>query len=174
MNNKGYTKIADVLLDTWLSDLSEAELKTLLVIIRQTIGWNKARDRISHGQFKKKTGLSGRSITRAIESLSDRNFIIITNNTGQALNAQERRYQTEIYYQCSDFTKAHASTIIDKLDQPPMPNLPITIYNTHTQQYTRISSSQNNPKIKKQTDSERVECIRKQKLGLFCSCFRCS
>jgi phage replication O-like protein O len=83
MKTQGYTKVSDVLIDSWLTDLTEAELKTLLIIIRQTTGWNKPRDRISHSQFIKKTGLSQRSITSAIESLSHRNFIYITNQWEQ-------------------------------------------------------------------------------------------
>lgn len=172
MNNKGYTKIADVLLDTWLSDLSEAELKTLLVIIRKTVGWNKILDRISHSQFKK-TGLSQRSISRAIESLSNRNFIKITDEYGRILSAQERRYRTEIYYQVLDFTKAKFSSVKEKSCNTQMPNLPLTIYNTNTQQETRFRSSKKDP-IKKQTDRERIECLRRQEQNISCPCFRCS
>ncbi len=174
MNDKGYTKVSDVLLDTWLADLSEAELKTLLIIIRQTIGWNKSRDRISHSQFKNKSGMSQRSITSAIESLSNRKFIKITNYDGRPLSPDERRYKTEIYYETSDFTKAKSAIIVAKLDKTERQNLPLTIYNTHKQQETRFSSLKNNPNLRKQTDKERFECIKKRQQNLSCSCFRCS
>ena len=170
MNDKGYTKVSDVLLDTWLADLSEAELKTLLTIIRQTVGWNKPRDRISHSQFLKKTGLSQRSISSSIESLSNRNFIKVTDERGQTLSANERRYRTEIYYQTSDFTNAKSTIIMAKYSNTQTQNLPLTIYNNHKQQETPIRSSS----IKKQCDRERIECIRKRKQNLSCSCFRCS
>ena len=169
MQNKGYTKVSDVLIDTWLAQLTEAELKTLIIIIRQTVGWNKPRDRISHGQFKDKAGLSGRSITTAIESLSNRNFIKITDSQGNILSANQRRYKVEIYYETTDFTNAKAQLIIAKLDNTPTQNLPITIYNTNKQQYTGNSPSV----IKKQSEQERVECIRKQQRNISCSCFRC-
>lgn len=174
MNDKGFTKVSDVLIDTWLAELSEAELKTLLIIIRQTIGWNKPCDRIAHSQFKVKTGLSQRSITTAIESLSNRNFITITDKRGQSLSPEERRYKTEIYYQTTDFTKAQSVAILAKLDNTQTQNVPLTIYNTHKQQYTRSSTSENKPPIRKQSDSERIECIRKRNLNLSCPCFRCS
>ena len=174
MQDKGYTKVSDVLLDTWLADLSEAELKTLLIIIRQTIGWNKSRDRISHSQFKTRSGLSQRSITSAVESLSNRNFIKITDYHGRSLSSDERRYKTEIYYETSDFTSAKSAMIMAKLDKTEMQNLPLTIYNTNTQQQTRFSSFKNNSKFRKQTDQERYECIRKRQQNLSCSCFRCS
>lgn len=169
MNNQGFTKVSDILLDIWLPKLSEAELKLLLTIIRQTIGWNKQRDRISHSQFQKKTGLSPRSITKAVESLSSRDFIKITDPTGKELSPKHRKYRSDIHYEPTDFTKAKAEIISAQLDNTPMHNMPITIYKDRQQETRRISS-----KFKKQTDTERVECILKRREGLSCSCFRCS
>ena len=169
MQYKGYTKISDLLIDTWLSKLSEAELKTLIIIIRQTIGWNKKRDRISHQQFKKKSGLSARSITTAIESLSYRNFIKISDASGTILTANERRYKSHIYYEATDFTKAKSQLIMAKLDNTTTQNLPLTIYNTNKQQETPLKAFE----IKKQSEQERIECMRKQQRNISCSCFRC-
>lgn len=175
MKHQGFTKIADVILDTWMSDLTEAELKTLLVIIRQTTGWNKPRDRISHAQFKQKTGLSQRSVTSSIESLSARNFIVITNAKGTPLTSRERRYRQHIYYAPTDYKEAKYAHVMAKLDTTQRQNLPLTIYNTHRQQYTRNSISQNQKKeVKKQSDSQRIECIQNKKKDIYCSCFRCT
>ncbi|GAB5417021.1 MAG: hypothetical protein Crog4KO_18880 [Crocinitomicaceae bacterium] len=170
MQDQGFTKVSDLLLDTWLSQLTEAELKLLLTIIRQTVGWNKKIDRISHSQFKKKTGMSARSISTAVESLSNRNFIIITDSIGRELSPEQRKYRNDIHYAPTDFTQAKSTIIHAKLDKTLMHNLPITIYNTNTQQETPLKSST----IKKQTDRERFECIRKRSQNLSCSCVRCS
>lgn len=82
-----------MLFDSLLKDLSNAELKILLVIIRQTDGWvnkengqRKDRDQISYSQFVSKTRLSKRSISQAIESLSQKQLIVITDSLGQELN----------------------------------------------------------------------------------------
>ena len=52
------TQVPNALFDKHLPNISHAELKILLIIIRQTYGWiapqtkqRKLRDRISHGQF---------------------------------------------------------------------------------------------------------------------------
>lgn len=174
MKTQGYTKVSDVLIDSWLTDLTEAELKTLLIIIRQTTGWNKPRDRISHSQFIKKTGLSQRSITSAIESLSHRNFIHITNPIGTELTAQERRYREYIYYTPTDFTNAKSTITNAKSSSIQRQNLPVTIYNNNKQQETDMSSSETPPQhLKKQSDQERLNCIEQRKKNISCSCFRC-
>ena len=170
MNDKGYTKVSDVLLDTWMPHLSGSELKAILIIIRQTVGWNKKRDRISHSQFQKKTGLSQRAITSSIESLSNRNLIHITDHKGRELTANERRYRTEIYYELADFTKAKSAHIKAQKNKNQRQKVPLTIYSLNRQQETEPSSFQ----IKKQSDKDRVECIRKRQQNLSCSCFRCS
>ncbi len=101
-----FTPVDNILFDFLLKDLSNAELKILLVIIRQTEGWvnkengqRKNRDRISYSQFTAKTGLSRRSISQAIESLSQKQLIVITNSLGQALNhPSSRKGQYAIFY----------------------------------------------------------------------------
>jgi phage replication O-like protein O len=170
MHDQRFTKVSDILLDTWLSELSEAELKLLLTIIRQTTGWNKDRDRISHSQFKKKTGLSPRSISSAVESLSTRDFIRITDSFGRELTSDQRKYRSDIHYEPTDFAQAKSAIISAKLNNSTMQNLPITIYNTNKQQYTLSRDF----KFKKQSDKERIQCIQKRKQGFSCSCFRCS
>ncbi len=169
MQPTGYTKVSDLLIDIWLPHLSEAELKILIIITRQTVGWNKQQDRISHQQFKKKSGLSARSITSAIESLSSRNFIKISDKHGSILSANERRFKASIYYQVTDFTDIHVTNVNAKLDNTPTQNLPLTIYNTYKQQETPLKAFE----IKKQSEQERIECMRKQQRNISCSCFRC-
>ena len=60
--------------DKYLRELTGSEAKLLLVVIRQTYGWvdtkiggRKMRDRISHGQFIKKAGLSRRAVSSGVE-----------------------------------------------------------------------------------------------------------
>ncbi len=168
MNNR-FTKVPDILFDTWMPTLSEAELKTLLIIVRQTFGWNKARDEISHSQFMKKTGLSQRAITGAIESLSNQNLIRITDQKGSILTADERRYRKSITYEILNPPKAKYAFAKAENSNIPRQNMPLTI-DKYKQQEIGTSPS----KPRRQTDPERVECVlRRQKDGT-CSCFRCS
>jgi hypothetical protein len=66
---KKTTQIPNIVLDQYLRTLNASELKILLVIIRHSNGWidkrtgkRKTRDRISHSQFKGKTGLCSKII----------------------------------------------------------------------------------------------------------------
>ena len=92
------TFVANKLFDEYLCYLSEAEIKVMLVIIRQTIGWTdkrtgkrKVRDRITHQQFVKKTGLSDRSITRAVQKLIIRKLIEVTDGKKEVLTLGSSR-----------------------------------------------------------------------------------
>lgn len=105
---KNTTQVPNVILDRYLKQLSEKELKVLLVVVRQTIGWvnrhglRKERDWISQRYFTNKTGLSGKSVSLAIDMLAQRNFIVPSTSGGKALKTrQSRRGQKRIYYQCS-------------------------------------------------------------------------
>ena len=58
-----YTQVPNDFFDIHLPEIDTlAELKCALVVIRQTFGWHKGKDRISYSQFEKKTGLSLESI----------------------------------------------------------------------------------------------------------------
>jgi hypothetical protein len=106
-------------LDTYLSHLTESEIKVLLIVIRQTSGWidkrtgkRKQRDRISGSQFRLKTGLSKRIITKTIKSLILKNLLQITDFKGNVLQQpKERRGKTYLYYALSKPVHLTASTI---------------------------------------------------------------
>lgn len=98
MDYKRSTFVPNSLFDAHLKELSMSELKVLLVIIRQTNGWidkntgkRKKRDRITHQQFQDKTGLSVRIIGKAIQALSTKGLIVVTNITNKSLATPEER-----------------------------------------------------------------------------------
>ena len=106
MTYKQTTQVPNFVFDALLPALSMAELKVLLVVIRQTLGWvdartgqRKTRDRISQSQFQRKTGLSRRSMTNAIQSLHQKNIIGITDTKGNSLPfATDRKGKKYLYY----------------------------------------------------------------------------
>jgi hypothetical protein len=79
------------------------------VIVRQTFGWvddrtgkRKVRDRISGSQFRIKTGLSKRNITKTIQSLVAKNLIEVTSFKWDVLHSpDERQGKTHLYYSLS-------------------------------------------------------------------------
>lgn len=97
MNYEQTTMVSNSIIDSHLKTLSEKELKVLLVIIRQTIGWvdtnglRKERDYISHRYFMNKTGLSSKSVTNGITLLLNKNLIAIENKQGTRLYTTKHR-----------------------------------------------------------------------------------
>ena len=103
---KQTTSVPNIIFDTHLPLLTEAELKMLLVIIRQTNDWvdkctglRKTRDRISRGQFMKKTGLCRRVISKTLQNLVSKGLIQITCKYGNSLHrAEVWKGVTRMYY----------------------------------------------------------------------------
>lgn len=106
MMPENFTKTPNILFDQLIRELSNSELKILLVIIRQTNGWldrkskkYKTRDRITYSQFISKTGISRRIISSAINSLLEKNLIEITDTFGNILyDPKNRKGRFFIYY----------------------------------------------------------------------------
>ena len=92
------TQVPNVVFDKLLTTLTFGEFKVLMVIIRQTYGWvdqrtgkRKNRDRISHGQFMQKTGLSRRMISKTLQSLVSKGLVTVTDRIGNFLHQPEKR-----------------------------------------------------------------------------------
>lgn len=106
MNYQQSTQIPNAVFDQYLPELTEGELKVLLIIIRQTYGWidrftgkRKSRDRITQSQFRIKTGLSPRIISKTLKMLSDKELISITDQNNQLLkNSLQRKGKAILYY----------------------------------------------------------------------------
>lgn len=80
-----FLQVPNAVIDELLPDLTGAELKCYLVVIRKTKGWNKESDNISISQFMKSTGLSNSAVIKACESLVKYGLLIKQNgarNTG--------------------------------------------------------------------------------------------
>ena len=100
------TYFPNILVDTHLPNLTESEIKMILVIIRQTNGWvdkktglRKTRDRISHGQFMKKTGLCRRVISKTLQNLVSKGLIQVTCQYGNMLHEpKDRKGVTKMFY----------------------------------------------------------------------------
>lgn len=83
-----YTQVPDELFDELMADLSGAELKVLLYVMRRTFGFKKGSDRISKSQLEngiqrrngdaldRGTGLSRRAIRLAVDSLVEKNILL--------------------------------------------------------------------------------------------------
>ena len=108
MKTSQTTSIPNYIFDSLLPHLTIAELKVLLVIARNTLGWKdnqsstgrKARDWISSGQLQRKTGCSRRSISSAIGRLVNMGAIAVSSPNLQSLNnPHERKGKQRLFFQ---------------------------------------------------------------------------
>lgn len=110
MNLSGSTPVPNLLFDIFLKELKVAELKVLLVIIRQTLGWSdsrslrgrKEKDWISTSQLMTKTGNSRRAISSAIDTLVQKELIEVLDTQGTLLtNPSNRKGKVHLFYRLS-------------------------------------------------------------------------
>ena len=108
--NVNTTPVPNVVFDHYLKELKLAELKILLVIIRQTSGWTdkfskskrKEVDWISSTQLALKTGSSFRAINEAVQLLVQKKLIEVLSSSGETPAAPEkRRGQQKLFYRPS-------------------------------------------------------------------------
>jgi predicted transcriptional regulator len=106
MDYKETTPVPNALFDCHLPQLPPSSLVVLLVIIRGTYGWKnkrtgkrKERDRITSKQFMKKTGLSKRSVSTAIQHLLDLRLITVTDYRGNPVSQpKDRKGKSYLFY----------------------------------------------------------------------------
>ncbi|MCG3165541.1 MAG: hypothetical protein POELPBGB_01309 [Bacteroidia bacterium] len=118
MEFKEITPVPNSIFDVHLSKLSPSVIMVLLVIIRGTYGWvnkvtgkRKERDRITAGQFMKKTGLAKRTISSAIQTLLEKGLISVTNYPGKDLSTPlSRKGKSYIYYAFQPMQKTTSSS----------------------------------------------------------------
>ena len=103
-----YTPVPDELFDEQLPDLSGAELKVLLYIIRRTFGFKKESDNISlnqllHGITTKEdvvldrgTGLSKKTLLDTIRNLIEKNLIISERRRSKEKGDEPTTYRLNI------------------------------------------------------------------------------
>jgi Bacteriophage replication protein O len=106
-----YTSVPDVLFDTLLAELENAELRVLLYIIRRTFGFKKDSDDIAISQMvdgiikrdgtvlDRGTGLSRPTVKRALRGLVAKGIIVSARNQsangGNDANTYALRYKNE-------------------------------------------------------------------------------
>lgn len=78
-----HTQTPNDLFDVHLKDMSESELKVVLVIIRQTLGWHKRKDPISLSLFQRLTGMSRSACKKGIDSAIERGLILPHKKSGR-------------------------------------------------------------------------------------------
>lgn len=99
-----FTQVPDEIMDTLMPDLSEAELKVLLYIVRRTFGFGKDADAISLNQMTygiqtrdgrvldRGTGLSRSSVRRGVAGLEGKGIITVSK-----VKSPDGDYESNVY-----------------------------------------------------------------------------
>lgn len=96
---KNMTQIPNVVLDRLMAELHASEFKTLMAILRQTIGWadrtkkggRKMKDRLTVGRIATMTGCSRRAVSMALDVLLKKKLIVVTLMDGTDASEPETR-----------------------------------------------------------------------------------
>lgn len=82
----------------YIPTLTHAELRVLLVVIRQTYGWidmttgkRKIKDRLTYDFIIKKTGVYRTILSETIQSLVDKKLLLVTDKLGNVLDTAKKR-----------------------------------------------------------------------------------
>ncbi len=110
----GSVPIPNVLFDQVMPQLGDTELRVLLVVLRQTLGWRegsdlggwrfKRRDWITHRQLVHKTGRGSEAVSGAVNSLVSAGLIVVEDREGRPLStaAERRRFMGRLYFRPVD------------------------------------------------------------------------
>ncbi len=152
------TQVPNEIFDQWLPYLNQAQLKVLMVVIRQTLGWidpktkkRKRKDWISIQFFVKRTGLTRKSVSIAISELIYKELIVALDNRECELRQpKDRRGKKRIYYAYAPYFRAlKRKTWVDMLTE-------VFTYLPNTKQTpTKYKETYPNYNYKRQTDRER-------------------
>ena len=139
-------QLPNSVVDELLADLTGAELKCYLLVVRKTKGWNKEIDSISIGQFMEVTGLSNRSVITACDSLVEKGLLVRSGG--------ERRLNT---YSVKSFNisqtgeKSSSVKSGEKISQTGEKSSSDLVKKVHTQNNNKNTIQNNNKKNTKKS-----------------------
>ena len=100
---------AKIRLDRVMPALRDTELRVLLVVVRQTLGWQlspgstqrKDRDWLTQSQLMRRTGRASEAVSRAVDALVRAGLIGVVDRAGMPVRtpAERRRHIGHLYFQ---------------------------------------------------------------------------
>ena len=117
-----YTQIPNVVIDYWLPRLSPTEFSVLIFFCRQTFGWHRSKVQISLKQLVEALQLKKDTIIKAIDSLSEKELIIIHKNKIDNVS-QVNTYEINVIEvpENSDDSPKNGLPPVQKIDHPVPP-----------------------------------------------------
>ncbi len=104
----GTTAVPNVLLDRIMPTLRDTEFRILMVVVRQTLGWQdgpdpakrKEKDWLTQSQLMRRTGRANGAVSHAVDGLVRAKLIDVLDRWGKPLAtpAERRRHLGHLYY----------------------------------------------------------------------------
>lgn len=147
-------QVPNALIDEVVADLSGAELKCYLFIVRKTVGWNKESDAISISQFMSALKLSNKTVVDACKRLAELGLVLqktgVRNTNIFSLNLCKNFTSEEN----SHVQKVQATSV--KTSQDPVKKLH-TQSNTIKNNITNTNLTVSNARTKKTSEFDLLE-----------------
>ena len=164
MNYKYTTQLPNEIVDQYLLHLNQSEIKCLLVIIRQTLGFidkktkkRKLKAWITISFFERRSRLSRKSIALALQGLIEKQLIVALDYTNCELTLpKQRRGKRKIYY-------AYAPYFREDIRKRSVLNLTKKFTYRHNTKPNTIKPKSTQVSIQKQKDYNRCMEIMRQK-----------
>ena len=147
----GTTPVPNDLLDQVMPTLRDTELRVLLVVVRQTLGWQsgtnpakrKARDWLTQSQLIRRTGRASGAVSRAVDALVQAGLINVTDRAGTPMKTadERRRHLGHLYYQIG-------------LGGESVDNLPKNVNNSRKSEYAKAHTTKETVTQKYEGDKE--------------------
>lgn len=87
-----FTQVPDQFFDDHLRHLSCTELRVMLVLFRQTLGWKRDSHSISVPEIASRSGAGDSTVWRAVRSLESKGLVSVTRRTTKAGDPAANRY----------------------------------------------------------------------------------
>ena len=141
-------QLPNSVVDELLSDLTGAELKCYLLVVRKTKGWNKEIDSISIGQFMEVTGLSNRSVITACDSLVEKGLLVRSGGERRLNTYSVRSFNISQTGEKSSSDKTGEKSSSDKTGEKSSSDL---VKKVHTQNNNKNTIQNTNKKNTKKS-----------------------
>ena len=117
----GTTAVPNVVLDSVMPTLRDTELRILLIVVRQTIGWQdgldpakrKEKDWLTQSQLMRRSGRANGAVSHAVDALVRAKLIDVLDRWGMPLAtpAERRRHLGHLYYRLHQNTGSASNEV---------------------------------------------------------------
>ena len=147
IESPNYTQIPNVLLDEIMQEMTEAELRVCLAIMRNTFGWQRQSHKMSLSYLQQATGLSRQGVLNGIESGINRGIICKESD-----GASYRYSLTISEYQSTKWT-SQRNRLVNEVDHASQRSRPLLVNEVDQLLVNEVDTTKKSTKKKKNKEN---------------------